>query len=299
MKLKDAVLNVFAPPLNKLGFELKEDNPKHYCFSNDSTGIDVTITVPPIYPFEVVNEYLSNVEQKQQNNFYIEKNIYVLMEYSARLLEGGYVNLTPHMFESCMGINGGCIFCNSKELGEKSAQAIQETVSVVIPYMERLSKRYVIPDCSRELSEMFSSTMNFHKVQLTVGRSCFRSCLASIQKQTNKSERKHLKRVLQFALAVFPKSATFIDPSKRALDNPAFWQNSKGVEFTAFNDLNICARKSVDGVGKIFSGVTSIHQNLLEHRQMIRYIIIIVNHVDCSVPVGHIGSCYHDHVGQP
>ena len=159
MKLKDAVLNVFAPPLNKLGFELKEDNPKHYCFSNDSTGIDVTITVPPIYPFEVVNEYLSNVEQKQQNNFYIEKNIYVLMEYSARLLEGGYVNLTPHMFESCMGINGGCIFCISKELGEKSAQAIQETVSVVIPYMERLSKRYVIPDCSRELSEMFSSTM--------------------------------------------------------------------------------------------------------------------------------------------
>lgn len=126
-----------------------------------------------------------------------------------------------------------------------------------------------------------------------------RSCLVSIQKQTNKSERKHLKRVLQFALAVFPKSATFIDPSKRALDNPAFWQNSKGVEFTAFNDLNICARKSVDGVGKIFSGVTSIHQNLLEHRQMIRYITIIVNHVDCSVPVGHIGSCYHDHVGQP
>ena len=62
-----------------------------------------------------------------------------------------------------------------------------------------------------------------------------------------------MKRVLQFTLAVFPKSATFIDPSKRALDDPAFWQNSKGVEFIAFNDLNICARKSVDGVGKIFS----------------------------------------------
>ena len=137
----------------------------------------------------------------------------------------------------------------------------------------------------------------FHPLRLNA--EALRSCLVSIQKQTNKSERKHLKRVLQFALAVFPKSATFIDPSKRALDNPAFWQNSKGVEFTAFNDLNICARKSVDGVGKIFSGVTSIHQNLLEHRQMIRYIIIIVNHVDCSVPVGHIGSCYHDHVGQP
>ena len=54
--------------------------------------------------------------------------------------------------------------------------------------------------------------------------SSLRSCLASIQKQTNKSERKHLKRVLQYALTVFPKSAVFIDPSKRALDNPAFWQ---------------------------------------------------------------------------
>ena len=126
-----------------------------------------------------------------------------------------------------------------------------------------------------------------------------RSCLVSIQKQTNKSERKHLKRVLQFALAVFPKSATFIDPSKGTLNDPAFRKDSKCVEFIALHNLNICARKSVDGVGKIFSGVTSIHQNLLEHRQMIRYITIIVNHVDCSVPVGHIGSCYHDHVGQP
>ena len=50
-----------------------------------------------------------------------------------------------------------------------------------------------------------------------------RSCSVSIQEQSNKGKRKHLKRVVQFALAVFPKSATFINPSKRTLDNPAFW----------------------------------------------------------------------------
>ena len=127
----------------------------------------------------------------------------------------------------------------------------------------------------------------------------FRSCSVSIQEQTDKSERKHLKRVLQFALAVFPKSATFIDPSKGTLNDPAFRKDSKCVEFIALHNLNICARKSVDGVGKIFSGIASIHQNLLEHRQVIGYITIVVNHINCSVPVGHIGSCYHDHVGQP
>lgn len=126
-----------------------------------------------------------------------------------------------------------------------------------------------------------------------------RSCSVSIQEQTDKSERKHLKRVLQFALAVFPKSATFIDPSKGTLNDPAFRKDSKCVEFIALHNLNICARKSVDGVGKIFSGIASIHQNLLEHRQVIGYITIVVNHINCSVPVGHIGSCYHDHVGQP
>lgn len=134
---------------------------------------------------------------------------------------------------------------------------------------------------------------------ITLKPETLRSCSVSIQEQTDKSERKHLKRVLQFALAVFPKSATFIDPSKGTLNDPAFRKDSKCVEFIALHNLNICARKSVDGVGKIFSGIASIHQNLLEHRQVIGYITIVVNHINCSVPVGHIGSCYHDHVGQP
>lgn len=153
------------------------------------------------------------------------------------------------------------------------------------------------------------STVNLHRVNPHVDRpvmiefgsldAIVRSCSVSIQEQTDKSERKHLKRVLQFALAVFPKSATFIDPSKGTLNDPAFRKDSKCVEFIALHNLNICARKSVDGVGKIFSGIASIHQNLLEHRQVIGYITIVVNHINCSVPVGHIGSCYHDHVGQP
>lgn len=126
-----------------------------------------------------------------------------------------------------------------------------------------------------------------------------RSCSVSIQEQADKSEREHLKRVVQFSLTVFPKSAAFIDPSKGTLDNPAFWQDGKGVEFTALNNHNICARKSVNGVGKIFSGIASIYQNLFEHRQVIGYITIIINHINSSVSVSYIGSCHHDCMGQP
>ena len=192
-------------------------------------------------------------------------------------------SICPACFHQLMQYLGGCL--RDRAIGtDNFDKPIFQPAQISV-------RLYHVPAQAGEVC--YQQKVNFSSVYR------IRSCLVSIQKQPNKSERKHLKRVLQFTLAVFPKSATFIDPSKRALDDPAFWQNSKGVEFIAFNDLNICARKSGDGVGKIFSGVTSIHQNLLEHRQMIRYITIIVNHVDCSVPVGHIGSCYHDHVGQP
>ena len=53
----------------------------------------------------------------------------------------------------------------------------------------------------------------------------------------NKGERNHLKRILQFALTVFPKPAIFVEPSKRALDNPSLWQNSKGMKFISSDDF--------------------------------------------------------------
>ena len=70
------------------------------------------------------------------------------------------------------------------------------------------------------------------------------------------------------------------------------------MEFISLNDLDICAGKSVNGIGKIFSGIATIYQDLFERRQVIRSITIIIGHINCSVPVRYIGSCHHDHMGQ-
>jgi hypothetical protein len=79
----------------------------------------------------------------------------------------------------------------------------------------------------------------------------------------NKGERNHLKRILQFALTVFPKPAIFVEPSKRALDNPSLWQNSKGMKFISSDDFNFSPGELFDFVGKVLSRVTSVRKEFL------------------------------------
>ena len=91
-----------------------------------------------------------------------------------------------------------------------------------------------------------------------------RACLVSFQKQTNKSERNHLKRILQFAFTVFPKPAVFVEPSKGTLNNPTFRQYSKGMQFIAFDDFHLSTRDFFDFIGKILSSITAICQEFFE-----------------------------------
>ena len=65
-----------------------------------------------------------------------------------------------------------------------------------------------------------------------------RACLVSSENNTNKSKRKHLKRIMKKSFTVFPKSAAFIKPAKGAFHNPALRNNRKIMEFIAFNHFN-------------------------------------------------------------
>lgn len=157
MKLKDAVHKIVVPELSKIGFVLDYSHPRHYSFRNDCTGIKVLITVPPRCPMEFIHEYMINDTQKAQGDPEVKRNSFVVFGYSAKIPENGYVNLAPHMFEKVMNIKGGFVYCNSKELEEKMTQIINETRSVVIPYIEKLSKRYVGADVLDKLTEMLAS----------------------------------------------------------------------------------------------------------------------------------------------
>ena len=108
-----------------------------------------------------------------------------------------------------------------------------------------------------------------------------------------------MKRILQFAFTVFPKSSIFVEPGKGTLNNPSFWQNDKGMQFISLNDLNFSTRKLFDFIGKLFSCVASIRQKFFEQRQIIGYITIIINHVDCPASVRYIGSCDHNCMWKP
>ena len=71
-----------------------------------------------------------------------------------------------------------------------------------------------------------------------MSKEVLRACLVSSENNTNKSKRKHLKRILKKSFTVFPKSAAFIKPAKGAFHNPALRNNRKIMEFIAFNHFN-------------------------------------------------------------
>ena len=88
-----------------------------------------------------------------------------------------------------------------------------------------------------------------------------------------------MKRILQFMFTVFPKSSIFIQPSKRAFYNPTFRYHNK-----------IC---------KCFTTVSSICQNFFEHRKIIPYITIKINHANCSFSIPYISCCNMDCMRKP
>ena len=45
----------------------------------------------------------------------------------------------------------------------------------------------------------------------------------------SKAVKANLQAGIEFSLTIFPQSPTFFQPSKRSLDNPPFWQYSKGM----------------------------------------------------------------------
>lgn len=156
MTLKSAVLNIIAPQFEKYGFALTCQESRCYCFENASTEIEVSITVPPRCPFELLNEYVKALERKNQGDKDIRKAAFVSLRYSSKRPEGGYINLSPYSFEPFMGITGDFLYCNDRELEENALQMVSETVSIVIPYLEQLTKRFIGFERSEALEDILA-----------------------------------------------------------------------------------------------------------------------------------------------
>lgn len=156
MKLKDAVSKIIAPGLAEYGFVLAYQDSRYYQMKNAEAGLLISLTVPPRCPFELLGEYLQRREQKQQGDKEMKKVAFVTLGYSFKRTDGGYVNLSPYMFEPSMGLMGDFIYCNGKELEEKVFRMLNETTAIVIPFLERLKNRYVGFDIAEELDDMLA-----------------------------------------------------------------------------------------------------------------------------------------------
>ena len=108
-----------------------------------------------------------------------------------------------------------------------------------------------------------------------------------------------MKRILQFMFTVFPKSSIFIQPSKKAFYNPTFRYHNKTRTFISFDYLYFCSTKRYYFICKRFTTVSSICQNFFEHRKMIPYITIKINHANCSFSIPYISRCNMDCMGKP
>jgi hypothetical protein len=104
-----------------------------------------------------------------------------------------------------------------------------------------------------------------------------------------------LQAGIQFALAVFPQSAAFFQPSEAALDNPTFRQHDKRVEFIALDHLYSGLQLLHDGVCERLAHVTAIDQHAF-HRHQIR--LAPVHGRQSAVTVRDIRRGHGDGVGQ-
>jgi len=72
-----------------------------------------------------------------------------------------------------------------------------------------------------------------------------------------------LQTRVQFALAVLPQSSALFQPSEAALDNPAFRQHSKRVQFIALDHLHRGLQPLNHIVGKGFARLAAIDQHAI------------------------------------
>ena len=104
-----------------------------------------------------------------------------------------------------------------------------------------------------------------------------------------------LQTRVQFALAVLPQSSALFQPSEASLDNPAFRQHGKRVEFIALDHLHRCLQPLHHAVGEGLARVAAVDQHAL-HRFQIR--LAPVNGGQRAAAVRHIGRGDGDGVGQ-
>jgi len=72
-----------------------------------------------------------------------------------------------------------------------------------------------------------------------------------------------LQAGVEFALAVFPQSSAFLDPCEGSFNHPALRHDCKGMQLTAFGDLNIGAEQFFNGMGKGLADIPTIGQEAL------------------------------------
>ena len=68
---------------------------------------------------------------------------------------------------------------------------------------------------------------------------------------------------VEFAFAVFPEPAAFVEPGEGAFDNPAFGNDSKLMEFIAFGTLNSRAKYLKGRRGEGLAGSAAIGKHVL------------------------------------
>ena len=72
---------------------------------------------------------------------------------------------------------------------------------------------------------------------------------------------------MEFTFTVFPEPAAFIEPREGTLNDPAFGDHGKGVEFTAFSNFDGTAEDVVHAIGKVLSRIAGISQHRCDIRQ--------------------------------
>lgn len=95
-----------------------------------------------------------------------------------------------------------------------------------------------------------------------------------------------LQTGIELTLAVFPQAAAFLQPSERALDDPALGHDSKGVQLTTLGNLNVGAKQFLNGLGKWLSHIAAVGQDASNRLQICR---TATQGQKGALAVGHIG----------
>lgn len=78
-----------------------------------------------------------------------------------------------------------------------------------------------------------------------------------------------LQTGIEFALAVLPQPAAFLQPSERSLDNPPLRYHLESVQFVAFGDLYSRSQAAQHFVRELFTRIGAIRQNAFHRLQIV------------------------------